>query len=72
MQPRAKRAQFFSLQTPVDVRGTLEDFKVGVRGEDVAATVIRFFTSVIVVPFQQFRQSRAPQDGQDVCADPLR
>ena len=72
MQPRAKRAQFFSLQTPVDVRGTLEDFKVGVRGEDVAATVIRFFTSVIVVPFQQFRQGRAPQDGQDVCADPLR
>jgi hypothetical protein len=72
MQPQAKRAQFFSLQTPVDVRGTLEDFKVGVRGEDVAATVIRFFTSVIVVPFQQFRQGRVPEDGHDVCADPLR
>jgi uncharacterized protein involved in outer membrane biogenesis len=72
MQPRAKRAQLFSLQTPVDLHGTLEDFKVGVRGEDVIATVARFFGSVFVVPFERLREGPLPVDGHDVCTDPLR
>jgi len=72
MQPRAKKAQLFSLQTPVGIAGTLDDFKVGVRGEDVFATVVRFLGSAIVVPFERLTQGSLPADGQDVCADPLR
>jgi uncharacterized protein involved in outer membrane biogenesis len=72
MQPQAKRAQAFNLQTPVDVRGTLEDFRVGVRGEDVLASAVRFFGSALAVPFQRLTQGPVPVDGRDVCADPLR
>lgn len=72
LQPRAKRAQFFSLSTPVGVSGTLTDFKVGVATEDVLGTVGRFFGSVITVPLELLRGGRPPRNGADVCTDPMR
>jgi len=52
--PVAKRPEFFSVATPVQVEGTIEDFEVVVRPEDLLGTVIRFVTSVVVVPVQRF------------------
>jgi uncharacterized protein involved in outer membrane biogenesis len=51
--PVAKRPEFFSLSTPVRVEGSFDDFGVGVHPEDVIGTVIRFVTSVVVVPVQR-------------------
>jgi uncharacterized protein involved in outer membrane biogenesis len=71
-QPRAKDLQFFSLETPVRVTGTLTDFNIGVSPGDVLATIARFFGSVIVVPLETLFRGPIPRDGADVCTDPLR
>jgi hypothetical protein len=71
-QPRAKDVQFFSLETPVRVTGTLTDFNIGVSPGDVLATIARFFGSVIVVPLETLFRGPLPRDGADVCTDPLR
>ena len=70
--PTAKSPQFFSLATPVGVTGTITDFKIGVSGSDVAETVARLFTSVIVVPIQSVFGRKLPRDGADVCANATR
>ncbi len=72
LQPQAKEAQVFSLATPVDVSGTLTDFHVGPGVGDVLLTLGRFFTSLVVVPFERLTEGPIPRDGADVCTDPLR
>lgn len=70
--PRTKRLQLLSLETPVRVTGTFDDFSVGVFPGDVFAAITRFFSSVIVVPLQTLFGGGIPIDGRDVCADPMR
>ena len=70
--PRTKRLQLLSLETPVRVTGTFDDFSVGVFPGDVLAAITRFFGSVIVVPLQTLFGGAIPIDGQDVCADSRR
>jgi uncharacterized protein involved in outer membrane biogenesis len=53
-EPVSKRPEFFSLATPIAVDGTFEDFDVAVRPEDMIGTIVRFVTSVVVVPVQRF------------------
>jgi uncharacterized protein involved in outer membrane biogenesis len=72
IQPRAKKSQFFSLDTPVGVSGTLTDFKVGVATEDILGTFVRFFGSVITVPLESLKGGQPPRDGADICTDPTR
>jgi hypothetical protein len=71
-EPRAKAPQPFSLATPIEVTGTLTDFRVGPSAGDVLATVPRFLGSLFLVPFQWLGVELVPRDGSDVCADPLR
>lgn len=72
MQPRSKTAQFFSLATPVAVKGTFTDFEVGVAPEDVLGTLGRFFGSIVTTPIEMLRGRRMPRDGADVCVEPMR
>lgn len=69
--PTAKTPQFFSLATPIEVNGTITNFKIGVSGSDVLETAARLFTSVIVVPLQKLVQRGVPRDGSDVCVSAL-
>lgn len=71
-RPRAKGPVLLSLQPPVDVTGTMTDFRVGVAPGSFLGTVARFLGSVFVVPIQVLTQGRPPADGADVCTDPLR
>jgi uncharacterized protein involved in outer membrane biogenesis len=71
-RPRAKGVQFFSLETPVSVTGTLTDFSIAVTPGDVLATIGRFLGSVIIVPLETLFRGPLPRDGRDVCGDPLR
>ena len=71
-EPRAKEPQPFSLATPVEVTGTLTDFRVGPSPVDVLATVPRFLGSLILAPLGALGVELVPRDGRDVCADPLR
>jgi uncharacterized protein involved in outer membrane biogenesis len=70
--PRAKVPQFFVLATPIEVNGTFDDFETGVRTGDVLETVIRWLTSIVVVPIQKLIAVRPPADGNDVCVDVAR
>ena len=71
MQPQAKKAQFLSLATPIQVTGTFEDYSIGVSPGDAVETVARLVTSIIWVPLQKLAGNELPSDGADVCANPL-
>ncbi len=71
-RPRTKGPVLFSLQPPIDVTGSMSDFRVGVGRGTMGETMARFFTSVFVVPFEILTRGRMPADGADVCTDPLR
>ncbi len=66
--PRSKRPQLFSAQTPIAVKGRLEDFQVGLPRGALAGTVVRMITSPVVVPFQWVFTSNEPPDGKIACA----
>jgi uncharacterized protein involved in outer membrane biogenesis len=70
LAPKAKRPEFFSLATPVRVEGRFEDFGAGVAPEDLVATVIRFVTSVVVVPLERLFRTEPDLDA-DECAAAL-
>jgi hypothetical protein len=72
LAPKAKEPQFFSLATPVQVSGTLTDYKIGVAPGGVAETVVRFFSSILVTPVEKLTKAPLPRDGADVCANALR
>jgi hypothetical protein len=67
LRPIPKRPQFYSLATPVNVSGRLEDLKVGVARGGIIGTIIRVATSYIVVPVQWIIFNKVPQDGTEQC-----
>jgi hypothetical protein len=67
--PKAKRAQVFSFASPVAVSGSFEDFAIGLKGGDVARTVLRFVTSPVVAPVRWLVEDPLPKDGQAACAE---
>jgi uncharacterized protein involved in outer membrane biogenesis len=72
LEPRAKRAQFFSVPVPVEVSGRLSDFKVGVSPRSVASTVAGFLGSVVTTPIRRLSERPLPADGADVCQQAMR
>ena len=70
--PRPKVPQFFSFAPPIEVSGTFNDYRFGVRPADAFGTAARWVASPIVVPFQRLVGERVPRDGSDVCANPGR
>src|SRR5262249_4247428 len=69
LDPRPKAPQFFNLATPVTVDGTVADFQIRVSGSDVLGTVVRFFTSWLVVSLENLSGRGVPRDGNDVCGN---
>jgi uncharacterized protein involved in outer membrane biogenesis len=67
LQPQAKTAQFLSLATPIEVKGSFSDFQVGVSPGDVVETVLRMATSIVWVPIKKLFSEKVPIDGSDVC-----
>jgi uncharacterized protein involved in outer membrane biogenesis len=67
--PQAKRERFFSASTPVRVTGPLNDFEVGVEPAGFIGTLLRWYTSLIYVPFKWLTGQRFPPDGTQTCFD---
>jgi hypothetical protein len=65
--PQSKKPALLALQTPVAVKGSFQDFKVGVAPEDVVRTFVRFVTSIVVVPIQRLFVGALPADGVATC-----
>jgi uncharacterized protein involved in outer membrane biogenesis len=68
MAPTAKKAEFFSLATPIQVKGTFTDYKIGMQPGGLIGTAIRFITSPLVVPIQRIFTEGATADGRAACA----
>jgi uncharacterized protein involved in outer membrane biogenesis len=71
-QPRAKKAQFFSLATAVQVKGSFSDFGFGAQPEEIAKTAIQFLTSPIHTPFRLVLEDTLPADGQAACKEAMK
>lgn len=68
VNPKAKKAEFFSLATPLKVHGTFSDLNIGVKRGGIAETAVRFIASPAVVPLKRTFTDRIPKNGSDVCA----
>ena len=71
MAPTPKKPEFFSLATPIEVRGNFDDFGVGVQAGGLFGTTIRFITSPVVTPLRRLFTKDLPGDGADVCGLPI-
>ena len=67
MAPTPKKPEFFSLATPVEVRGNFADFGVGVQAGGLVGTTVRFIASPVTVPLRRLFSKDLPGDGADVC-----
>jgi len=71
LKSSGKRPEFFSLATPIEVKGKIADFKIGVAPGGLIGTSIRFITSPLHVPLRRLFSENLPPDGSDVCESPL-
>ena len=71
MAPTPKKPEFFSLATPMEVRGNFTDFGVGVQAGGLFGTTIRFIASPVTVPLRRLFTKDLPGDGNDVCGLPI-
>jgi uncharacterized protein involved in outer membrane biogenesis len=69
--PQAKREKFLSVSTPVTVTGPFGDFRVGVKPAGFIGTLIRWYTSLIYVPFKWLTGERFAADGTSTCFDAM-
>lgn len=69
--PQAKREKFLSASTPVTVTGTFDDFRIGVEPAGFIGTLIRWYISLIYVPFKWLTGERFPADGTSTCFDAM-
>ena len=71
VSPQAKRAEFFSLATPLGVSGKFDDIGFGIEGGGLVGTAVRFVASPITTPIKRVILDKIPEDGSDICAVPL-
>jgi uncharacterized protein involved in outer membrane biogenesis len=69
--PQAKREKFFSVSTPVAITGSFDEFEIGVAPAGFLGTLIKWYTSLIYVPFKWLTGERFPPDGTTTCFDAM-
>ncbi|PSV45944.1 AsmA family protein [Photobacterium sp. GB-36] len=67
LSPKSKKAQIFSLQTPVDVHGTFNKFHFDVPLSAIIKTSVRFTTSPVVAPLQWLFEKPIAANGSAEC-----
>ena len=65
--PIAKKGEYFSLATPVKVKGKFDDFELGIASGGVFTTVVLFTTSPLHASLRRIVNDKLPEDGQDIC-----
>lgn len=66
--PRAKKAEFFSLATPVKLQGSFSDLNVKLGGGGVLGTAVKMVVSPVTTPLKRIFNDKIPRDGGDVCS----
>lgn len=67
LRPQSKKAQIFSLQTPVEIFGQFEDFDFSVPLSAILETSVRFTTSPVVSPIRWLIEKPLAKDGSQQC-----
>lgn len=67
LRPQSKRAQIFSLQTPIKVYGKFEKFDFSVPLSAILETSVRFTTSPVISPIRWLVEKPLPADGSQQC-----
>ena len=67
MVPKSKKPEFFSLATPIQIKGSFEDFGLKLGVGKLLGTVISFVTSPVHVPIRRIFVEKIPSDGKDAC-----
>ncbi|BHH81904.1 AsmA family protein [Desulforhopalus sp. 52FAK] len=65
--PQAKRAEFFSLATPVKLKGSFSDLNVKVGKGAIFGTAVKIIISPVTTPLKRMFNNKIPRDGSDVC-----
>jgi uncharacterized protein involved in outer membrane biogenesis len=65
-KPRAKRLQFVNLGVPVKIRGSIDDFRLGVNIEGLIGTTIRL-GATFYMPFTALFYKRLPANDTEAC-----
>lgn len=67
VSPKAKRPEFFSLATPVNVKGNFKDFGIAINKLKLTTSLASFITSPVHVPVRRIFAGERPQDGVEAC-----
>lgn len=71
MAPAPKKSEYFSLATPIEVKGKFADFGVGIQAGGLVGTAVNFIASPVTTTFKRLLGKDLPADGKDVCASPI-
>ena len=69
--PTAKRPEYFSLATPLVVKGGFDDFRVGLKRGALTKTAFKFVFSPLTTSVKRLVKEDLPEDGSDICALPI-
>ena len=72
LKPSGKRPEFFSLETPIEVKGKFSDFKLRPAAGGLIGSTVRFLTSPVHVPIRRAYSEDLPPEGEDVCSERLK
>jgi hypothetical protein len=67
MVPKAKNPEFFSLAVPIKIKGTFDDFGLGIGIVRLTGALFSFITSPVHVPIRKIFVDEIPEDGQEAC-----
>ena len=67
VSPKAKKAEFFSLATPVKLQGSFSDLHVKLGKGAVFGSVVKMIVSPVTTPLKRMFNDKIPSDGSDVC-----
>jgi AsmA family protein len=73
VRPKPKRPEYFNLATPLAVRGSFDDFSIGMNAGvlSLGKTAVNFTISPITTPIKRVFRDDLPEDGADICALPI-
>jgi len=65
--PQAKVGKFFSIATPIDIKGSLDNFSIGLTAGGLLGTAIKFYYNLYYVVFRRIAGGGLPADGFETC-----
>ena len=68
--PQAKNPQIFRLEAPVKVEGEFANVGFNLKGGFLGSAA-RMVVTTIATPFKKMFGDDIPEDGSDLCADPM-